>query len=263
MVEQRKLILVTNDDGVKAKGLQVLSEVASHYGDVVVVAPNEGQSGMSHAITIKIPIRVEEVHRQENMKIYGCSGTPVDSVKIALNKILHRKPDIVLSGINHGSNASTSVIYSGTMAAAIEGCINQIPSIGFSILDYAEDAEFEHVLQYIHHIISKVLFNGIPEGICLNVNMPQLNGQDIKGIKVCRQNNGYWREEFDHRVDPQNKHYYWLTGEFYNLEPDADDTDEWALKNNYVSVVPVKIDFTCLNTIDKLKSWETVKTDEK
>jgi len=256
MVKERKLILVTNDDGIFSQGIEVLSEIASIYGDVVVVAPLEGQSGMSHAITIKYPLRIKKIKTKKNIDYIGCSGTPVDSVKLALNKILPKKPDLILSGINHGSNASTSIVYSGTMAAAIEGCINKIPSVGFSILDWKENTEFTHVNHYIGNIIEMVINKGLQEGICLNVNMPRINGEQIRGVKICRQNNGYWQEEFDHRKDPHNNEYFWLTGEFINLEPLADDTDEWALKNNFISIVPIKVDFTCFDSLKNLKHWE-------
>lgn len=263
MKVREKLILVTNDDGVNSKGIQTLAKIASKFGKIVVAAPLEGQSGMSHAITIKSPLRIKKTKTIDKIEFYGCSGTPVDSVKLAINKILRRKPDLILSGINHGSNASTSIVYSGTMAAAIEGCINRIPSLGFSVLDWKEDTEFSHLNLYIENIIKNVLEGGLPDGICLNINMPRENGKMIKGIKICRQNNGYWKEEFDHRKDPGNNDYFWLTGEYINLEPKAKDTDEWALKNNYISVVPVKIDFTCYDTILHLKHWENFKEDDK
>lgn len=258
MENNKKLILVTNDDGVFSKGIKTLANIASEFGQVVVSAPLEGQSGMSHAITIMHPLRIKRVKSINHIEYFGCNGTPVDSVKLALNKILERRPDLVLSGINHGSNASSSILYSGTMGAAIEGCINQVPSIGFSVLDWDEDAHFDHLTEHMRKIIGNVINEGLPVGTCLNVNMPKLNGQEVKGIMVCRQNNGFWQEEFEHRKDPHNKEYFWLTGQFRNLEPEATDTDEWALKNNYISVVPVNTDFTCHKTIDKLKHWENI-----
>lgn len=251
-----RLILVTNDDGVFSRGIEHLAVIASAFGKVVVVAPIKGQSGMSHAITIESPLRIKKVKKVGEIDFYACTGTPVDAVKLAMNKILGRKPDLILSGINFGSNSATSIVYSGTMAAAIEGCINNIQSIGFSLLDWDEHADLTHTSEYVKQVINNAIEYKLPKGICLNVNMPKLNGEEIKGVKVCRQNNGYWQEEFDHRKDPHNREYYWLTGQFVNLEPEAEDTDEWALKNNYVSVVPVKIDFTCFDTIDKIKHWE-------
>lgn len=255
-MENNRLLLITNDDGINAKGLKILIDIAREFGDIVVVAPMESQSGMSHAITMKVPLRVELVKEESGLKIYGCSGTPVDSVKLALNKILPRNPDMIISGINHGSNSSTSVIYSGTMAAAIEGCINKIPSVGLSLIDYDDDADFSHILGYVRLIIKNVLEEGIPDQTCLNVNFPGLNGEVIKGMKICRQNNGYWKEEFEKRTDPSRRNYYWLTGRYLNLEPQATDTDEWALQNNYISIVPIKVDFTSHHTIQKLKNWE-------
>jgi 5'-nucleotidase len=251
-----RLIFVTNDDGIHAKGLKALTDVAKQFGKVVVVAPTEGQSGMSHAITVKTPIRVYKINDDEPIIKYTCNGTPVDCVKMAINQILPNRPDLILSGINHGGNASSSVLYSGTMAAAIEGCINEIPSIGFSLLDFSRDADFSMAQHYAEKIIAKALANGIPNGMCLNVNVPYKPIEEIKGIMICRQNHGVWREEFEHRTDPNGYDYYWLTGTFEDLEPHAEDTDEWALRNNYVSIVPVQYDFTAHKHTEQLKKWE-------
>ncbi len=193
---------------------------------------------------------------EEGLEIYSCSGTPVDCVKLALHQLLGKKPDMLVSGINHGSNASVSIVYSGTMAAAIEGGINKVTSIGFSLLDYSADADFEAAGIYVRRIMEKVFMNGIDEGICLNVNIPVGKGNELKGIKVCRQTEGYWQEEFDKRIDPGKQEYYWLTGYFSNSEPLADDTDEWALQNKFVSVVPIQIDFTSYSRIKELKKWK-------
>jgi len=255
-MKREKLILVTNDDGVEAKGLRSLIEVVRKFGKVIVVAPEKSQSGMSHAITMKYPIRIRKVKKEEGLEIYSCSGTPVDCVKLALHQLLGKKPDMLVSGINHGSNASVSIVYSGTMAAAIEGGINKVTSIGFSLLDYSADADFEAAGIYVRRIIEKVFMNGIEEGICLNVNIPVGKGNELKGIKVCRQTEGYWQEEFDKRIDPGKREYYWLTGYFNNSEPLADDTDEWALQNKFVSVVPIQIDFTSYSRIKELKKWK-------
>jgi len=250
------LILITNDDGIEAKGLHELIEVAKPFGQVVVIAPMEGQSGMSHAITVKFPLRIQKLKEEEHLTMYSCSGTPVDGVKLAISRLLPRRPDLILSGINHGSNSSASVMYSGTMGAAIEGCINGIPSIGFSILDFDHDADFSGAIPYVKRIIELSLKNGIPQGTCLNVNIPKAGSQRIQGMKVCRQNKGVWREEFEKRKDPHNQDYYWLTGEFYDLEPESVDTDQWALLNNYVSVVPVHPDLTAYHSLDALKKWD-------
>ena len=250
---KRPLILVSNDDGVNAKGLKNLIEVVKPYGDILVVAPESAKSGMSHAISFKNPIRLNKIKEYENVKIYSCTGTPVDCVKLALNQVVDRKPDFLVSGINHGSNASISVIYSGTMGAVIEGCLNGIPSVGFSILTHAKDADFSLSRKYSQQIFEKVLKQGLPQGVCLNVNFPVIDIDDLKGFKVCRQARGIWKEEFDKRIDPNNRDYYWLTGNFNNFEPDAEDTDEWALNNNYASIVPINVDFTSYDTIEKLK----------
>ena len=254
--KEKKLILVTNDDSIHAKGLKTLVDIVRQMGDIFVIAPEQSQSGMSHAITVKTPLRIKRIKLEENVIINSCNGTPVDCIKLALNKLLHRPPDLILSGINHGSNASASIFYSGTMAAALEGCINGIPSIGFSLLDFSPEAEFNGIVKYAEQIINHTLNFGIPQGTCLNVNFPANHSGQIRGVKICRQTKGRWIEEFDQRIDPQNREYYWLTGDFINLEPDASDTDEWALKNNYISVVPVHVDLTSYGAFNHLKKWE-------
>jgi 5'-nucleotidase len=256
---RKPLILVTNDDGVEAKGLKALIEIVRTIGNVVVVAPAEPQSGMSHAITVKVPLRIAKIQEEEGLSVYKCYGTPVDCVKIALNNLLPGKPDLLVSGINHGSNASASVFYSGTLGAALEGCINEIPSIGFSLLNLDHDADFSTAGHYADIISRKVLQNGLPRTVCLNVNIPDVTGDKIAGIKICRQNKGYWREEFDKRTDPAGKNYFWLTGFFHNTEPEATDTDEWALSNNFVSIVPLQTDLTCHNTLKVLNNWQFEK----
>lgn len=228
--------------------------MAREFGDVLAIAPDEGRSGMSHAITIKYPLRVNKIREEKGYTFYSCSGTPADCVKLAVNHILDRKPDLLLSGINHGSNSSISVVYSGTMAAAIEGGLHGIPSLGFSITDFSSHPDFAGSKLYGSKIIKQTLLEGIPDGVCLNVNFPSIPAGEIRGVKVCRQARGLWIEEFDRRTDPRRREYFWLTGYFDNYEPDAEDTDEWALKNKFVSVVPVKIDFSDLKAIEKLKS---------
>jgi len=253
-MENEKLILVCNDDGVTAPGIQNLIEVVKPYGKVVVVAPDKPQSGMGHAITINATLRNQLVKKDENLEVYSCTGTPVDCIKMAVNVILKRKPDLVVSGINHGSNASINVIYSGTMSAAIEGCLEGIPSIGFSLLDHSIDANFEESKPFVKKIIEETLENGLPNGVCLNVNIPKLKKQEIRGIKVCRQANANWEEEFDERKDPMGKSYFWLTGVFKNYDKGT-DTDIWALENNYVSVVPVLYDLTAHQALQNLNQW--------
>lgn len=252
---KKPLILVCNDDGISAPGLKALTEVMSEFGDVVVVAPDRAQSGMGHAITINATLRINKTNFHNALKEYSCTGTPVDCVKIAVHKILHRKPDLCVSGINHGPNMAISVIYSGTMSAAVEGAIEGIPSIGFSLDNYTIDADFNAAKKVVREITSNVLKNGLPKHTCLNVNIPPLKYEQIKGIKVCRQTNGCWVEELDERKDPSGNEYFWLTGHFQNYEPGKKDTDVWALKNGYVSVVPVQFDMTNHKAIDQLKNW--------
>ena len=255
-IHKKPLLLVTNDDGIEAKGLKELIEVVRPLGRVLVVAPADPQSGMSHAITVKVPLRITRLLEEEDLTIYKCYGTPVDCVKIAFNHLLPGKPDLLVSGINHGSNASTSVFYSGTMGAALEGCINAVPSIGFSLLNLDHDASFSAAKYYADVIIRKVLENGLPASVCLNVNIPDGEMEKICGIKVCRQNKGFWREEYDKRIDPLGKHYFWLTGNFHNSEPEATDTDEWALSRQFVSIVPLQTDLTCHDTLKTLGNWD-------
>ena len=250
---KRPLILVTNDDGISAPGIRNLIRIMNDFGDVVVVAPDAPQSGMGHAITIEATLRCDKVIIDDGpQKEYSCSGTPVDCVKLAVNKLLDRKPTLCVSGINHGSNSSINVIYSGTMSAAVEGSLEGIPSIGFSLLDYAHNADFSEAEIYIRKVTKSVLKNGMDRGVCLNVNLPKIvDGKPIKGIKVCRQANANWEEEFDERIDPKGRTYYWLTGKFVNYDKGT-DTDEWALANHFVSVVPVQFDVTAYPTISSL-----------
>jgi 5'-nucleotidase len=253
-MSERKLILVCNDDGITAPGIRALVAIAKEFGDVVVVAPDKPQSAMGHAITINATIRVNPV-KVDGVIEYACSGTPVDCVKLAVNKILHRKPDLLVSGINHGSNASINVIYSGTMSAAMEGAMEQIPSIGFSLLDHSIDADFSAAQDVARILMAQALENEMPERICLNVNIPNVSIDLIKGIKVCRQANANWEEEFEERKDPSGKPYFWLTGVFKNYD-EGTDTDIWALENNYVSVVPCQFDITAHAALNHFKSWE-------
>lgn len=252
----KPLILVTNDDGISAPGIRALISVIKELGDVVVVAPDSPQSAMGHAITINSTLHLTKISA-ENSEIleYSCSGTPVDCVKMAVAEIMHRKPDLCVSGINHGSNSSINVIYSGTMSAALEAGIEGIPAIGFSLLDYNWNADFEQAKPFIKKIAEQVLKNGLAEGTVLNVNLPKLHTDDIKGIKICRQAKAIWEEKFDKRITPFGKDYYWLTGKFINLDK-GEDTDEWALANDYISIVPVQFDLTAHHTIANLNTWE-------
>jgi 5'-nucleotidase len=252
----KPLILITNDDGIVAPGIRALIEVMKEIGEVIVVAPDSPQSAMGHAITINNTLKLEKIHiDNEISQEYSCSGTPVDCVKIAVNEILKRKPDLCVSGINHGSNSSINVIYSGTMSAAVEAGIEGIPAIGFSLLDYSWDANFEPIKSYVKQIALSVLEKGLPEGVILNVNFPKLSKEALKGIKICRQAKAIWQEEFDKRINPQGKEYYWLTGKFVNQDKGT-DTDEWALANGYVSIVPVQFDLTAHHAIQQLNAWD-------
>ena len=256
MNSKRPIILVTNDDGITAAGIQNLAYLMKELGDVIIVAPDSPQSAMGHAITIAKPLRLEKVDLYEGIQSYQCSGTPVDCVKLAVNKILHRKPDLLVSGINHGSNSSINILYSGTMSAAMEGAIEGIPSIGFSLSDFSANANFQPTHKYILSIAKNVLENGLPKSTLLNVNFPLVQKfNELKGVKICRQAVAKWQEEFDERLDPHKRKYYWLTGVF-ELNDEGQDTDEWALKNNYVSVVPVQFDLTAYDAIKELANWK-------
>ncbi len=255
-MNDEKLILVCNDDGVTAPGIKALTEVASQFGKVVVVAPDKPQSGMGHAITINSTLRINAHHKPgDETEIYSTSGTPVDCIKLAVNEVLERRPDLIVSGINHGSNASVNVIYSGTMSAAVEGCLEGIPSIGFSLLDFSIDADFTTSKLVAERVISQVLQNGLNKGVCLNVNIPKVEPDMLSGIQVCRQANANWEEEFDKRTDPYGKNYYWLTGKFVNYD-DGTDTDVYALENNFASVVPVQYDLTAHQALKDLKNYD-------
>jgi 5'-nucleotidase len=250
-----KLILITNDDGLYAAGLRTLLDVIEEFGKVVLISTMESMSGMSQALTVKTPLRVKLLEENEKHRIYACNGTPADSVKLAVNQLLERLPDWVVSGINHGANASVSVLYSGTMAAAIEGCLYGISSVGFSLNNFSPTADFSVCKKYIRLIMKKLAKHSLPAGVCLNVNIPAAPEDAIKGIMICRQAKGNWKEEFEKRKDPMGKTYYWLTGFFQNHEPLSQDTDEWAISNNYVSVVPVTVDMTAHWYVDNLKEW--------
>lgn len=254
----KPLILVSNDDGITSKGIRTLVNVMKEIGDVLVVAPDSPQSGMGHAITVGETLRLEESTIFESVRAYECSGTPADCVKIARHFVLrdHREPDIIVSGINHGSNTSISVLYSGTMSAAIEGAIEGTPAIGFSLCDYSHKADFSHTEEYVKKITLQVLEKGLPKGVALNVNFPPKRNETIKGIRVCRQANAKWVEDFDQRFDPNGRRYFWMAGNFVNFDK-GEDNDEWAIANNYVSVVPCQFDLTAHSAIPILnEDWE-------
>ena len=253
-MKDERLIFVTNDDGYASKGFQAAIEVARRFGRVVAIAPELPQSGMSQAITIYNPLYLKKVRSGEGVEVYSLSGTPVDCIKMAFDHILRdRKVDLVISGINHGSNSAVNVLYSGTMGAAIEGSFYGCPSVGLSLTSHDADADFTASVYYGTKVIESVLDAGLPLPLCLNVNVPVGAVEEIRGVRVCRQTRGSWRETFFCRRDPHDREYFWLTGDFYNSEPDAEDTDEWALDHGYVSVVPVQVDLTDYSRMDALK----------
>jgi 5'-nucleotidase len=258
----KPLILVSNDDGITSRGIRVLVDIMKDLGEVIVVAPDSPQSGMGHAITIGNTLRLYEEELFKDVVSFKSSGTPADCIKLAKHYVLKdRKPDLIVSGINHGSNTSISVLYSGTMSAAIEGAIEGFPSIGFSLCDYSSKADFSHVETYVAEISKQVLEKGIPKGVALNVNFPPKRNEAIKGIKICRQARAKWQEDFDVRYDPNGRKYFWLAGNFVNFDK-GEDNDEWAIANNYVSVVPCEFDMTAHHAIAQLNDdwdWERIK----
>ena len=254
-MNEKPLIFITNDDSYLSKGFRHIVELAKEFGHVVAIAPDRVQSGMSQAITINQPLFMRQVEKSEGVEIYAFSGTPVDCAKIAFDHFFaNRKVDLVLSGINHGSNAAVNVMYSGTMGAAIEGSFYGVPSIGLSLDDHDADADFEGAVMYGRKIIAQVLGAAarLPRPLCLNVNVPRCPAEEIQGIRLCRQTRGFWREDFFRREDPHGREYFWLTGAFQNSEPEAEDTDEWALAHRYVAVVPVQVDMTDYGMLGKL-----------
>jgi 5'-nucleotidase len=256
MNSKRPLILVSNDDGIAAPGLHHLVRLMREFGEVVVVAPDSPQSGMGHAITVGDTLRLEKVNIFDDLVAYECSGTPADCVKLAKHYVLKdRTPDLVVSGINHGSNSSVSVLYSGTMSAAIEAAIEGLPAIGFSLCDYSHEADFSHTFDWIRKIVRQALEQGIPKHVALNVNFPHSKHAPLKGIRWCRQAKARWQENFDERYDPTGRRYFWLVGDFIN-EDAGDDTDVWALEHGYVSIVPCKFDMTDYDALRNLRSWK-------
>lgn len=252
---EKPLILITNDDSIQANGIANLVEAMRPLGDILVVAPDKPQSGMGHAITINHPLRLTKSSVFNGIDAYTCSGTPVDCVKLAIYEIIKKRPTLLVSGINHGSNAATNVLYSGTMSAAVEGAIEGIPSIGFSLLDHTGDADFEAAAHYAYEIAKRALSEGIQNGVCLNVNIPKGRPEVINGVKICRQGRAFWEDSFDKRTDPFGGDYFWLTGVF-NSTDKGEDTDMWALENNFVSIVPTQFDMTAHHLISSLNEWE-------
>lgn len=253
-MNRERLIFLTNDDGYSSRGMEALISLAREFGRVVVVAPEESQSGMSQAFTMNKPLFLRKVREEEGLKVYAFSGTPVDCVKMAFDHLLEdRRVDLVISGINHGSNSATNILYSGTMGAAIEGSFYGSPSIGISVDDHSPDADFEGAVKYGREIIKQIFASEPKTPLCLNINLPAIPCSEIKGIKVCRQTKGYWREIFIRHEDPRGREYFWLTGEFMNQEPEAEDSDECAMKMGYVAVVPVQVDMTDYGRLSEMR----------
>lgn len=260
MGDKEPVILITNDDGITAPGIKALIEAVSGLGKIVVVAPDSPQSGMGHAVTIGEPLRLHQVNIFDSIDAWECSGTPVDCVKLARDVILKFKPTLCLSGINHGANHSINVIYSGTMSAAMEAAIEGVPSIGFSLLDYRYEADFSIAKDVARKLAIKMLEKPMPEHTLFNVNIPKTSAADFKGLKICRQANAKWQEEFDHRTDPRGKDYYWMTGKFVNMD-EGEDTDVSALAAGYASIVPVKFDLTDMVTKAHIEQdWKDIIT---
>lgn len=256
MADERPLILVTNDDGIFSTGIRTLVEEMIPFGRVLVVAPDKPQSAMGHAITIHNFLRLQKVDLLEGVQAYSCTGTPVDCVKLAIYKLLKGgKPDLLVSGINHGANISINVLYSGTMSAAVEGAMEGIPSVGFSLMDHSLEADFTHVRPVVRSVVRNALAHGTGEGMCLNVNVPRASKGPLRGIRVCRQAKANWEDEFETREDPTGKEYYWMKGEFRS-EDHGQDTDVWAVNNGYVSLVPTQYDMTGHHAIASLNTWD-------
>lgn len=253
----KPLILITNDDGITSRGIKKLVELMRTLGEVVVVAPDSPQSGMGHAITVGDTLRLSKKSLFDDIEAYECSGTPADCVKLAKHHVFKdRKINLVVSGINHGSNTSISVLYSGTMSAAIEGALEGTPAIGYSLCDYSHQADLSHVDEVVLKVAQQTIDKGIPKGIALNVNIPPIQRERIKGIKICRQANALWEEAFDRRIDPYGREYFWMTGNFINHDK-GEDNDEWAIANNYVSIVPCQFDMTGHYAISRInEAWD-------
>jgi len=251
---KKPLILISNDDGFQAKGINVLIDTLRDIADLLVCAPDSGRSGYGCAFSVFNPLHLKLRRKEKGLEVWSCDGTPVDCVKLALDQLCtKRKPDMVIGGINHGDNASVNTHYSGTMGVAMEGAMKYIPSVAFSLCDHAEDADFDPLLPYIRHITQKVLEEGLPEGVCLNVNFPV--AKKFKGVKVCRMAKGTWGNECVRSIHPRGSEYFWMVGSYVNDEPKAKDTDNWALTHGYVAITPTRVDVTAYETMEKIKQW--------
>ena len=253
MEQKKPLILISNDDGIMAKGISELIKFLCPLGEIIVMAPDSARSGSGCALTVTQPVRYQLLRKKVGLTIYKCTGTPSDCIKLARNTVLDRQPDLIVGGINHGDNSATNVHYSGTMGVVIEGCLNGIPSIGFSICNHDSGADFEATGPYIRQIASMVLNNGLPPLTCLNVNFPDT--KDIKGIRICEQAKGQWTKEWEPCPRKGDENYFWLTGEFNAHDPENEESDYWALANGYVAITPTTVDVTAYDFMDELKSW--------
>jgi len=253
IMKDKPLILITNDDGVKAPGIRALINYIRPFGNIVVVAPDRPQSGTAHAVTIAHPLRLDLITQEDGYQEYSCNGTPADCVKLAFKIVMKRRPDFLFSGINHGTNASINIVYSGTMAAVIEGALAGVSSVGFSLDNYSLKADFVPSADFIRTIAQDVIAKGLPAGTCLNVNIPAVEARQIRGIRLCRQAAGTWEEDFDEREDPHGRKYFWMKGVYAQIG-NGEDTDQWAVEHNYVAVVPVQLDFTSYSALETLRS---------
>ena len=250
---KRPLLLISNDDGYQSKGIRCLVEMLSDVGDIIVCAPESARSGYSCAFSATIPLRLQKREQHEGVEVWSCNGTPVDCVKLALSEICSRRPDVVIGGINHGDNASVNAHYSGTMGVTLEGCMKYIPSVAFSLCDHRDDADFEPLRPFIRTIMAQVLREGLPHGVCLNVNFPLV--PMFQGVRVCRMAPGTWYNEVTKCHHPRGYDYWWMVGSYRNDEPEAEDTDRWALDHGYVAITPTQIDLTAYSAIGQLKAW--------
>jgi 5'-nucleotidase len=248
----RPLILISNDDGYQAKGINCLIDMVKDFGDVLVCAPDGPRSGQACAFSATMPLTLTQQRKEDGVEVWSCNGTPVDSVKMALANLCPRKPDLVIGGINHGDNASVNTHYSGTMGVVLEGCMKYIPSVAFSLCDYRADADFSPMASYVRSITQRVLRDGLPQGVCLNVNFPVTEGA-YKGVKVCRMSRGTWFNETSKFYHPRGYDYWWMVGHYQNDEPEAEDTDRWALDHGYVAITPTQIDVTAHQHLNGFK----------
>jgi 5'-nucleotidase len=253
---KRPLLLISNDDGYQAKGINCLIDMLKDLADILVCAPDDARSGFSCAFSAGIPLRLNLQRKEEGVEVWSCNGTPVDCVKMALANICERRPDMVIGGINHGDNASVNTHYSGTMGVTIEGCLKYIPSVAFSLCDQHDDADFEPLRTYVREITQRVLKEGLPKGVCLNVNFPKLEANDYLGVRVCRMAYGTWYNECTKFHHPRGYDYWWMVGHYRNDEPDAEDTDNWALRHGYIAITPTQIDVTAYQAMEQIRNWK-------